>query len=91
MKGLLGRNSLGRGEGLWIRPTNSVHTCFMRFPIDVVFLSREMKVLKVYERLAPWRFTSIVFRAHSVLELAAGDVCLAGIRVGDQFASRFRE
>src|SRR4051794_40944928 len=55
MRGLLGRDGLAQGEGLLIRPTNSVHMFFMRFPIDVVFVDRELSVRKVVERLRPWR------------------------------------
>src|SRR5437762_1433524 len=55
MRGLLGRDGLEEGEGLLIRPTNSVHMFFMRFAIDVVFVDRELAVRKIVERLRPWR------------------------------------
>ena len=55
MWGLLGRRSLPWGEGLLLRPAASVHTFFMRFPIDVVFLDRELTVLGVTPELRPWR------------------------------------
>ncbi len=54
VRGLLGRKELVNGDGLLIRPTWSIHTWFMRFPIDVVFLDRDLTVLKLKEHLGPW-------------------------------------
>lgn len=71
-KGLLGRETMGAQEGLWIVPCPMIHTFFMRFPIDVLFLDRENKVVRVIENLKPWRVSPWVFSAHSVLELAGG-------------------
>lgn len=71
-KGLLGRDSLGPGEGVWIVPCSMVHMFFMRFPIDVVFLDRELEVRRVTRALKPWRVSPWVLSAHSVLELGAG-------------------
>ena len=82
MRGLLGRRSLPAGEGLLIRPAPSVHTFFMRFPIDVVFLSRAGEVLKVSADVGPWRARSCR-GAHAVLELAAGEAERRGVAVGD--------
>ena len=70
--GLLGRISMSRQEGLWIVPCAMIHTLFMRFAIDVVFLDRELKAVRVIEGLKPWRLSPWVLGAHSVLELAAG-------------------
>ncbi|TML43432.1 MAG: DUF192 domain-containing protein [Actinobacteria bacterium] len=81
MRGLLGRRGLESGEGLLLRPTGSVHTFFMRFPIDVVFLSREGEVLKIAQALPPWR-TAGARRAKAVLELAADEAERHEIRVG---------
>ncbi len=83
MRGLLGRAELPPGEGLLIEPTGSIHMFFMRFPIDAVFLDRELRVLGTRERLAPWRVAGRR-RAKAVLELAAGEVGLRGIEVGQQ-------
>jgi uncharacterized membrane protein (UPF0127 family) len=85
LRGLLGRDALPLGHGLLIRPTWSVHTAFMRFAIDVVFLDEELTVLKIARRLRPWR-ASARFRAHSVLELPAGECDRVGIVVGDRLA-----
>ena len=84
-RGLLGRATLPSGHGLLIRPTWSVHTAFMRFAIDVVFLDAELTVLKLARNLHPWRAASRL-RAHSVLELAAGECDRLGIGVGDRLA-----
>src|SRR5512133_1666041 len=81
MRGLLGRRGLESGEGLLLRPTGSVHTFFMRFPIDVVFLSRDGEVLKVARALPAWR-TAGARRAKAALELAADEAERREIRVG---------
>jgi hypothetical protein len=83
MKGLLGRSSLPPGEGLLIRPAPSIHTFFMRFPIDAVFISREGEVLKVASRVKPWR-TRSCRRAYAVLELSAGEAKRRHVAVGDR-------
>jgi uncharacterized protein len=85
LRGLLGRKTLPKGDGLLISPTWSVHTWFMRFPIDAVFLDRELRVLKIKRDLRPWRGASR-FRAHSVLELAAGECERLRVTVGDRLA-----
>ena len=82
MKGLLGRRSLPAGEGLLIRPAPSIHTFFMRFPIDAVFLSRAGEVMKVSAAVGPWR-TRSCRRAYAVLELAAGEAERRGLTTGD--------
>src|ERR687887_277481 len=71
MRGLLGRGGLERGEGLLLQPAGSIHTFFMRFPIDAVFLDRGLRVVGLAPELAPWRLAARR-HAHSVLELAAG-------------------
>jgi uncharacterized protein len=83
MKGLLGKRELVSGEGLLIEPAPSIHTWFMRFPIDVVFLARNGEVLKVAPDVKPWRMRSCR-RARAVLELAAGEAEVRGISVGDR-------
>jgi uncharacterized protein len=83
MRGLLGRKNLPSGEGMLIRPAPSIHTFFMRFPIDVVFLSRQGEVLKVAESVAPWRARSCR-HSYAVVELAAGEAGRRGLAVGDR-------
>jgi uncharacterized membrane protein (UPF0127 family) len=82
MKGLLGRRTLSSEEGLLLRPAGSVHTWFMRFPIDVVFLDRDLCVLRVVEELAPWRIAG-ARGAKAVLELPAGAAARVRLRAGD--------
>jgi hypothetical protein len=72
LRGLLGRRELPAGEGLLLRPAGAVHTSFMRFAIDVVFLDRDLIVVDVVDGLAPWRAAGRR-GAHAVLELAAGE------------------
>jgi uncharacterized membrane protein (UPF0127 family) len=84
LKGLLGRAGLPSGEGLLIRPTGAIHTCFMRFPIDAVFLDRELVVVGVESELRPWRLAGRR-GAKAVLELAAGEGRRRGIKPGERF------
>jgi uncharacterized protein len=71
MRGLLGRSGLADGEGMLFRPAGSIHTFFMRFPLDVVFCDRELQVLGVERELGPWR-TAARKGAKIVVELAGG-------------------
>ena len=82
-KGLLGRECLLPGHGLWIAPCESVHTFFMRFPIDLVYLDRNLQVKKVCHSVGAWRL-SACFSAHSVLELPAGTVLATRTERGDR-------
>jgi len=84
MIGLLNRKSLQDGEGLFIRPCNSIHTFFMRFSIDVLFLSKENKVVAQVKELHPWRITLPRFSAVNVLELSSGAIEKLGINNGDE-------
>ena len=81
-KGLLGRDSLPSGEGLWIIPCQAIHMFFMRFAIDIVYIDRKKRVRKVRSNVAPWRI-SVCFSAHSVLELPAGVVRETQTQQGD--------
>ena len=89
MRGLLGRSGLPAGEGLLLRPAPSIHTAFMRFPIDALFLDRELRVLEVVEGLRPWRMAS-KRGARAVLELSAGESARRGVSVGDRLELRDR-
>jgi uncharacterized protein len=82
-KGLLGRNNLPPGDALWIVPCESVHTLFMRFSIDIVYLDRNLKVRKVRSNVPPWRLSACL-SAHSVVELASGTIQTTRTRRGDQ-------
>jgi uncharacterized protein len=83
LKGLLGKKRLEPGEGLLLRPASAVHTFFMRFPIDVVFLDRELRVLALATNLRPWRAAGRR-GARAVLELPAGECERCDIRPGDR-------
>jgi len=86
MRGLLGRAALPAGEGILLRPAGSVHTFFMRFPIDVVFLDREHVVVGIEHSLEPWR-TAGKRGAKAVVELAAGESDRRGLAVGDRLVA----
>jgi uncharacterized membrane protein (UPF0127 family) len=81
-KGLLGRKGLEPGEGLWIVPCESVHTFFMQFPIDLVYLDRKNRIRKVRSAVGPWRLSACL-SAHSILELPAGTVRSTQTERGD--------
>lgn len=83
--GLLRHDHLDPGDGLWIVPCESVHSLFMKFAIDLVYLDRNKKVRKVRHRMVPWRLSACL-AAHSILELPAGMVEATGTREGDQLA-----
>lgn len=70
--GLMFRAGLPQGEGLLIRPCRAVHTHFMRFPIDVLFLDRESRVVHLIPAMAPWKLSPTIKDADAVLELPAG-------------------
>jgi uncharacterized protein len=93
-KGLMGRAELARGEGMLIGcgpllPLIWVHTFFMRFPIDLVFLDRFDRIIRIMPSVKPWRLTAPVFGAHGVLEIKAGAAARNSSRAGDQI--RFEE
>jgi uncharacterized membrane protein (UPF0127 family) len=81
-KGLLGRKHLGHGEGLWIIPCQSVHTFFMQFPIDLVYLDRKKQIRKLRSAVSPWRI-SVCLSAHSILELPSGTIWNTRTERGD--------
>ncbi len=85
MRGLLGRRSLPKDEGILLRPAGSIHTFFMRFAIDAVFLDRDLVVVGIEPGLRPWR-TAGRKGAKSVVELAAGESARRGLAVGDRLA-----
>jgi hypothetical protein len=82
-KGLLGRESLAMGEGLWIIPCEAVHTFWMRFPIDLVYLDRKLRIRKLRAKVPAWRLSACL-TAHSVLELPAGTIRATRTERGDK-------
>lgn len=83
MRGLLGRRSLPAGEGMLLQPAASIHTAFMRFPFDAVFVDGTLRVVKLVETLRPWRIAS-ARHARGVVELSAGEIARRGIKLDDQ-------
>jgi uncharacterized membrane protein (UPF0127 family) len=84
LKGLLGTNSMPRGEGLWLVPCKAVHTFGMRFPIDLLFLDREQRVVSSVSCLVPNRISAFYGSAASVLELPAGSLDGVSPGIGEQ-------
>lgn len=83
LRGLMFRPPLPPGEALWLRPCKGVHMFFMRFPLDVVFVDRNLQVVHLVENLQPWRVSPIVREADSALELPAGSI-QGKVSVGDK-------
>lgn len=83
MRGLLGRRELPEGDGILLRHAGSVHTFFMRFPIDAVFLDRDQTVLRIASDIRPWRAAGQK-GAKAVLELPAGEAERRGVEVGER-------
>lgn len=86
LKGLLGRRTLSQGSGLLIKPCNSIHSFFMRFPFDALFLDDSMVVVYIIERMPPFRISPLIRNAKAVLELPAGTVSFTGTSIGDRLA-----
>src|SRR5262249_22224315 len=81
-RGLLGRDAMPEGSGLVIAPCSGIHTCFMRFPIDIIFAKRDGRIVTVRRQVAPWRI-ALSLRAFAVIELPAGALDRADLHVGD--------
>lgn len=84
--GLMGRKNLPLGEALHILPCNSIHTFFMRIPIDVLFLDPDDVILRATSAMVPWRASSIIWKCRSVLELPAGVIHASGTVAGDRLS-----
>jgi uncharacterized membrane protein (UPF0127 family) len=83
VKGLLGRECLEDGQGLLFKGCSSLHTLFMRFPIDIVFMDKNRKVLKVSRNVKPFKFVAAPWRAYYALELPTNAITRSETRVGD--------
>jgi uncharacterized membrane protein (UPF0127 family) len=86
-QGLLGRRGLPAGEALVLAPCSSVHTAFMRFPLDLIFLGRDGRVLKTSAGVGPWRIR-LAWRAFAVVELASGTLDASPTVPGDRVELR---
>lgn len=85
-KGLLGVRSFGSGEGLFIAPCNSIHSFFMQFRFDAVFVDREWRVVHLIKGMPAFRVSRIVRRAHGVVELPEGVIEATGTGLGDDLS-----
>ena len=83
--GLLRDKHLDEGDGLWIKPCNSIHSFAMKFVFDAVFLDKDLRVVHLMSEMPPWKTSKMVFAAKSVLELPAGAIARSGTQLGDQF------
>lgn len=90
MRGLLGRTDLVPGGGMRFEPASSLHMLFMRFPIDVIYVDRDERVVKLVRNFKPWRF-SWAWGARTAYELAAGSINRSGVAVGDVLELRPNE
>ena len=85
MRGLLGRGSLPAGDGMFFKGESSIHSAFMRFEFDAVFMDRDLRVVGLAERIPPWRARAAK-GTRNILELAAGEITRTGVAIGDQLA-----
>ncbi len=83
IKGLLGKKALPIGQALILARCNSIHTMFMKFPIDVLFVDKDYRVIKIITSFAPFRISGIYLRASFTIELPAGIVESSSTSVGD--------
>jgi len=83
LTGLLNRKSLNKGEALILSPSNSIHSFFMRFAIDVIFLDKSGKVIDVLFSFKPFRFSAIYFTCHTVIEFPKNTLKLSQTQPGD--------
>lgn len=81
--GLMNKKKLEDNEGILLTPCSSIHMMFMKFPLDIVFLDKKNKVIKIIENIKPWKISPVVFMAQSVLELPSGTVSKIGLKIND--------
>jgi uncharacterized membrane protein (UPF0127 family) len=86
-RGLLGRDHLERNAAMMLVPCAAVHTAFMRFPIDIVFVDRDGFAVRMASRVQPWR-VSMALRARAVIELPAGHLEACEVAIGDRLSLR---
>ena len=84
LKGLMFDQSMQQGSALFFDNTRCIHTCFMNFAIDTIFVDKNMKVQRTFENMKPWRLSPLVWRASSVIELPAGTLKASKVDIGDE-------
>lgn len=82
--GLLKRTHLGPEEALWLMPSKGIHTIGMKFPIDVVFLTKDNQVIGLVPGMPPYRISSVYLRSHSVVEIPNGTIRKSQTELGDR-------
>lgn len=82
--GLMGKPGLPPQRGLWIVPCKDIHSCFMRFEFDALFVDKANRVVHMEQRMKPWRISKFVKASHAVLELPPGTIEATGTQIGDQ-------
>lgn len=83
LTGLLGRKGLNKGEGLHIIPCGSIHSFFMKFRFDAVFINKKNEVVYLIEDMPAWRVSKICFSGYSVIELPSGTINETETNIGD--------
>lgn len=91
LKGLIGRPGFNHGEAFILLPCNSIHTCFMNFSIDVLFVDKEAVVLQALENMRPFRFSPVISRSYMVVELPAGRLATTGTEAGQRLQLIIKE
>jgi len=84
MRGLLGRRGLPPQHAMYLAPAPSIHTFFMRFAIDLIFVTRELRVIRIVRGVRPFRLVSGGLRAHGVIELESGWLPADAVAVGER-------
>jgi len=83
VRGLLGRKHFEEGSALIIKPSNSIHTFFMRFPIDLLFVDRDSRIIKAISSMKPFRLSAVYLKSAFVVELPAGVITATSTQAGD--------
>lgn len=91
LAGLMFQKKLPQATGLLLAPCNSVHMCFMRFSIDVIYLDKDYKILKLVKNLRPWIGLSMCSNAWATLEMTAGEADRFGLAVGNKLIRKESE
>ena len=91
LRGLIGKNFLPQGEGLLIAPCQSIHMCFMKFPIDAIYIDKNFVVKKIVPNLKIWTGFSICLSAWGVVEVAAGEAERLNLKVGEKLEVKICE
>ena len=90
LAGLMFQKKLPQGTGLLLVPCNSVHMCFMRFAIDVIYLDKDYKIIEIVKNLKPWIGLSLYSPAWATLEMTAGEAERCGLKVGEKLVKQRR-